>query len=123
MNPNDARPTLTLPKKYLSSRDGSLESAVQTVMIDAVSGHIFKPIIVMLGFSMAFAIPFSLFAIFPSWLENLPKSGGWLNSVKIILGYLELALCIKFLSMPDQAYHWGILNRKVFFSKTSLTLN
>ena len=58
---------------------------------------------------MAFAIPFSLFAIFPSWLESLPKSGGWLNSVKIVLGFLELALCIKFLSMPDQAYHWGCL--------------
>ncbi len=87
---------------------------VGTVMIDAVSGDILKPIIVMLGFSLAFAIPFSLFAIFPSWLENLPQSGGWLNSVKIILGFLELALCIKFLSMPDQAYHWGILDRNVF---------
>ena len=87
---------------------------VGTVMIDAVSGDILKPVIVMLGFSMAFAIPFSLFAIFPGWLENLPKSGGWLNSVKIVLGFLELALCIKFLSMPDQAYHWGILSRKIF---------
>ena len=87
---------------------------VGTVMIDAVSGDIIKPIIVMLGFSLAFAIPFSLFAIFPSWLENLPQSGGWLNSVKIVLGFLELALCIKFLSMPDQAYHWGLLSREVF---------
>tara|TARA_X000001036_G_scaffold252574_1_gene235072 strand:- start:10772 stop:12667 length:1896 start_codon:yes stop_codon:yes gene_type:complete len=87
---------------------------VGTVMIDAVSGHVIKPIIVMLGFSLAFAIPFSLFAIFPSWLENLPQSGGWLNSVKIVLGFLELALCIKFLSMPDQAYHWGLLSREVF---------
>ena len=89
---------------------------VGTVMIDAVSGDILKPIVVMLGFSLAFAIPFSLFAIFPSWLENLPQSGGWLNSVKIILGFLELALCIKFLSMPDQAYHWGILDRNVFLA-------
>lgn len=87
---------------------------VGTVMIDAVAGNFIKPIIVMLGFSLAFAIPFSLFAIFPSWLESLPQSGGWLNSVKIILGFLELALCIKFLSMPDQAYHWGILGRNVF---------
>ena len=87
---------------------------VGTVMIDAVSGDIIKPIVVMLGFSLAFAIPFSLFAIFPSWLENLPQSGGWLNSVKIVLGFLELALCIKFLSMPDQAYHWGLLSREVF---------
>ena len=87
---------------------------VGTVMIDAVAGNFLKPIIVMLGFSLAFAIPFSLFAIFPSWLESLPQSGGWLNSVKIVLGFLELALCIKFLSMPDQAYHWGILGRNVF---------
>tara|TARA_A100001011_G_scaffold400779_1_gene518676 strand:- start:2710 stop:4665 length:1956 start_codon:yes stop_codon:yes gene_type:complete len=87
---------------------------VGTVMIDAVSGNIVQPIIVMLGFSIAFAIPFSLFAIFPGWLERLPKSGGWLNSVKIVLGFLELALCIKFLSMPDQAYHWGLLDRHVF---------
>jgi len=89
---------------------------VGTVMIDAVSGDILKPIVVMLGFSLAFAIPFSLFAIFPGWLENLPQSGGWLNSVKIILGFLELALCIKFLSMPDQAYHWGILGRNIFLT-------
>ena len=87
---------------------------VGTVMIDAVSGDIIKPIVVMLGFSIAFAIPFSLFAIFPSWLERLPQSGGWLNSVKVVLGFLELALCIKFLSMPDQAYHWGLLDRNVF---------
>tara|TARA_B100002051_G_C16697735_1_gene619136 strand:+ start:367 stop:1665 length:1299 start_codon:yes stop_codon:yes gene_type:complete len=68
----------------------------------------------MLGFSIAFAIPFSLFAIFPKWLESLPQSGGWLNSVKIVLGFLELALAIKFLSMPDQASHWGILPRDIF---------
>ena len=87
---------------------------VGTVMIDAVAGNFIKPIIVMLGFSIAFAVPFSLFAIFPSWLESLPQSGGWLNSVKVVLGFLELALCIKFLSMPDQAYHWGILSRDTF---------
>ena len=87
---------------------------VGTVMIDAISGDVLKPVVMMLGFSLAFAIPFSLFAIFPGWLETLPQSGGWLNSVKIVLGFLELALCIKFLSMPDQAYHWGILSREVF---------
>ena len=57
-----------------------------------------------------------MFAIFPSWLENLPQSGGLLNSLKIVLGFLELALCIKFLSMTDQAYHWGLLSRKVFLA-------
>ena len=87
---------------------------VGTVIIDSISGDFWGPIIAMLGFSIAFAIPFSLFAIFPKWLENLPQSGGWLNSVKIVLGFLELALAIKFLSMPDQAYHWGILPRDVF---------
>ncbi len=87
---------------------------VGTVMIDAVSGDFWGPIIAMFGFSLAFAIPFSFFAIFPSWLENLPKSGGWLNTIKVVLGFAELALAIKFLSMPDQAYHWGILPRNVF---------
>ncbi len=87
---------------------------VGTVMIDAVAGNFLKPIIVMLGFSLAFAIPFSMFAIFPSWLESLPQSGGWLNTVKVILGFLELALALKFLSMPDQAYNWGILSRETF---------
>ena len=87
---------------------------VGTVMIDAMSGSFWGPIVAMLGFSLAFAIPFSLFAIFPSWLQSLPKSGGWLNSVKVVLGFLELGLAIKFLSMPDLAYHWGILPRDIF---------
>jgi thiol:disulfide interchange protein DsbD len=68
----------------------------------------------MFGFSLAFALPFTLFAIFPSWLSNLPKSGGWLNSVKVVLGFLELALGLKFLSIADQTYHWGILDREVY---------
>ena len=87
---------------------------VGTVMIDAMSGSFWEPIVAMFGFSLAFAIPFSLFAIFPSWLQSLPKSGGWLNSVKVVLGFLELGLAIKFLSMPDLAYHWGILPRNIF---------
>ena len=87
---------------------------VGTVMIDAMSGSFWGPIVAMLGFSLAFAIPFSLFAIFPSWLQSLPASGGWLNSVKVVLGFLELGLAIKFLSMPDLAYHWGILPRDIF---------
>jgi thiol:disulfide interchange protein DsbD len=68
----------------------------------------------MFGFSAALAIPFTLFAIFPSWLKEMPKSGGWLNSVKVSLGFLELALAFKFLSNVDLAYHWGLLNRDIF---------
>src|SRR5690606_38468573 len=60
---------------------------------------------------LAFAIPFALFAIFPQWLKDLPKSGGWLNAVKVTLGLFELALALKFLSIADQTYHWGILDR------------
>jgi thiol:disulfide interchange protein DsbD len=70
----------------------------------------------MFGFSLAFALPFTLFAIFPSWLSNLPKSGGWLNSVKVVLGFLELALGLKFLSIADMTYHWGILDREVYLA-------
>jgi thioredoxin-related protein len=68
----------------------------------------------MLGFSLALAIPFALFAMFPSWLSALPKSGGWLNSVKVTLGFLELALALKFLSNVDLAYHWHWFDREVF---------
>ena len=65
----------------------------------------------MFSYSLAFAIPFALFAMFPGWLKELPKSGGWLNTVKVTLGLLELALCLKFLSIADQTYHWGLLDR------------
>jgi thiol:disulfide interchange protein DsbD len=67
----------------------------------------------MFSYSFAFAIPFTLFAIFPEWLKSMPKSGGWLTSVKITLGLLELALALKFFSIADQAYHWGLLDREV----------
>ena len=70
----------------------------------------------MLGFSLAFAIPFALFAAFPQWLSSLPKSGGWLNAVKVVLGFLELALALKFLSVADQVYHWGLLDREVYLA-------
>jgi thiol:disulfide interchange protein DsbD len=70
----------------------------------------------MFGFSLAFALPFTLFALFPGWLSRLPKSGGWLNSVKVVLGFLELALGLKFLSVADQTYHWGILDREVYLA-------
>src|SRR5690606_40032011 len=70
----------------------------------------------MLGFSFALAIPFVLFAMFPSMMKSLPKSGGWLNSVKVVLGFLELALAMKFLSNVDLAYNWQILDREVFLA-------
>ena len=70
----------------------------------------------MAAFSSAFAVPFTLFAAFPQWLKNLPRSGGWLNSVKVVLGFLEIALALKFLSMADQVYHWHLLDREVFLS-------
>ena len=89
---------------------------VGTVLIESAQGQILKPVIGMLGFSLAFAVPFTLFAIFPEWMQSLPQSGGWLNSVKVILGFLELALSIKFLSIADQTYHWGILDREVYLA-------
>ncbi len=82
----------------------------------ASSGAVVAPAVGMTGFAIALAVPFALFALFPSWLGNLPKSGGWLNSVKVVLGFLELALALKFLSVADLAYGWGILDREVFLS-------
>lgn len=87
---------------------------VGTVVVQAVGGQILKPVVGMLGFSLAFAIPFTLFAFFPSWLNKMPKSGGWLNSVKVVIGFIELAFALKFLNVPDQTYHWGILDREVY---------
>ena len=89
---------------------------VGTILVESAGGQVVKPIIGMLGFSLAFAIPFTLFAFFPSLLSNLPKSGGWLNSVKVVLGFLELALGLKFLSIADQTYHWGILDREIYLA-------
>lgn len=78
------------------------------------SGSMMGPTVIMLGFSIALAFPFMLFAVFPSWLNSLPQSGGWLNSVKVVLGLLEIALSLKFLSMVDLAYHWDFLTREIF---------
>jgi len=89
---------------------------VGAILVESAGGQILKPIVGMFGFSLAFALPFTLFALFPSWLNNLPKSGGWLNSVKVVLGFLELALGLKFLSVADQTYHWGILDREVYLA-------
>jgi thiol:disulfide interchange protein len=86
---------------------------VGSVLFLTGQGEIIKPILSMFAYSLAFAIPFTLFAIFPEWIKGLPKSGGWLNSVKVVLGFLELALCLKFFSIADQAYHWGLLDRDV----------
>lgn len=72
------------------------------------------PFTVMLGFSTALALPFGLFAAFPGWLNSLPKSGGWMNSVKVVLGFLELALALKFLSVADMTMHWGVLPYEIF---------
>uniref|UniRef100_UPI004048A7F3 cytochrome c biogenesis protein CcdA n=6 Tax=Roseivirga sp. TaxID=1964215 RepID=UPI004048A7F3 len=89
---------------------------VGTILIESFQGQVMKPVVGMLGFSGAFAIPFTLFAIFPGMLKELPKSGGWLNSVKVVLGFIELALGFKFLSVADQAYHWGLLDRDIYIS-------
>lgn len=86
---------------------------VGNVVVLSAGGQIIKPVLAMFSYSLAFSIPFTLFAIFPEWIKSLPKSGGWLNSVKVTLGFLELALCLKFLSIADQAYHWGLLDRDV----------
>jgi len=89
---------------------------VGAILVESAGGQILKPIVGMFGFSLAFAMPFTLFALFPGWLNNLPKSGGWLNSVKVVLGFLELALGLKFLSVADQTYHWGLLDREVYLA-------
>ena len=89
---------------------------VGTVLIKSTSGEFWTPMVTMLAFSIAFALPFTLLALFPSLLKNLPKSGGWLNSVKVVLGFIEVALGFKFLSVADQTYHWGILDREVYLA-------
>ncbi len=89
---------------------------VGSAIIKSMQGEIMTPIIVMLVFSIVFAIPFTIFAFAPSLLKKLPKSGGWLNSVKVVLGFIELALGMKFLSVADQTYHWGILDREVYLA-------
>lgn len=88
---------------------------IGTLLVQAAAmGSLFGPAIGMFGFALALAIPFSVFAIFPNMLQSMPKSGGWLNSVKVVLGFLELALALKFLSVADLAYGWRILDREVF---------
>lgn len=91
--------------------------AIGLVLVDAVTkGERLAPAVVMLGFSLAIALPFTLFALFPSALKSLPKSGGWLNSVKVVLGFIEIAFALKFLSNVDLAYHWNWFDREIFLS-------
>lgn len=88
---------------------------IGTLLVQAATmGELLGPAIGMFGFALALAIPFALFAMFPGWMKSLPSSGGWLNSVKVTLGFLELALALKFLSNVDLAYHWKLFDREVF---------
>ncbi|MCZ2278449.1 MAG: thioredoxin family protein [Bacteroidia bacterium] len=90
---------------------------IGTLLVEAAQGRSYLgPLIGMSGFALSLALPFALFAAFPGWMNSLPKSGGWLNTVKISLGFLELALAFKFLSNVDLTYHWGILYREIFIA-------
>ena len=89
---------------------------VGSVIISSTSGGVWMPIITMAAFALAFALPFTILAWFPSLLKNLPKSGGWLNSVKVVLGFIEVALGLKFLMTADQTMHWGLLDREVYLA-------
>ena len=89
---------------------------VGTVLIKSTEGEFWAPMVTMLAFSVAFALPFTILALFPSLLKKLPKSGGWLNSVKVVLGFIEIALGLKFLSVADQTYHWHLLDREVYLA-------
>ncbi len=90
---------------------------IGTLLVEAArGGSYFGPAVGMTGFALALALPFALFAMFPGWLNSLPKSGGWLNSVKVTLGFVEIALAMKFLSTVDLAYHWGFLKRELFLA-------
>ncbi len=89
---------------------------VGTVLIKSTQGEFWTPMVTMLAFSVAFALPFTILALFPALLKKLPKSGGWLNSVKVVLGFIEVALGLKFLSVADQTYHWHLLDREVYLA-------
>lgn len=89
---------------------------VGSLLIEAVGGKFLKPLLGMASFGLGLSLPFMVFAIFPSFLTGLPKSGGWLNSVKVVLGFIEVAFAFKFLSIADVVYHWRILDREVFLA-------
>lgn len=130
---------LTLPSKWTNKMDSKVDSTtgylsiffmaftlclvsfsctgpiIGTLLVEAASTSNFvSPAIGMFGFALALAIPFALFAVFPTMLKSMPKSGGWMNTVKVVLGFLELALALKFLSVADLAYGWRIMDREVF---------
>lgn len=86
------------------------------VALGAAGGSFVKPIIGMLGFSLGIAVPFTFFALFPGVLSKLPKSGSWMNTLKVVLAFIELAFALKFINVPDQTYHWGILDREVYLA-------
>ena len=98
-----------------------------SLLVGALNGGAFQLTVAMAGFGLALGLPFALFALFPNWLSSLPKSGGWMNTVKIVFGFVELALALKFISNADLVKHWGLLKREVFFglwiiTGTALTL-
>lgn len=132
---------ITLPSKWSNAVDGKAEKTSGLISIFlmaftlalvsfsctgpiigfllvevSTTGSVLAPAIGMLGFAIALALPFTLFALFPSWLKSMPKSGGWMNVVKVTLGFLELAFALKFLSVADLAYGWGILDRETFLA-------
>ncbi len=89
---------------------------VGALLVEAASGDVLRPTIGMFGFGLAFALPFTLFALFPSWMNKMPKSGGWLNSVKVVLGFIMLAFSLKFASVVDTVYGLGILSRDIYLA-------
>lgn len=130
---------IVLPSKWVSSSDSKVDRGgalaafflglttvlvsfsctgpiVGALLVEAASGDVLRPTIGMFGFGLAFALPFTLFALFPSWLNKMPKSGGWLNSVKVVLGFIMLAFSLKFASTVDTVYNLGILSRDVYLA-------
>jgi thiol:disulfide interchange protein DsbD len=89
---------------------------VGALLVEAASGDVLRPTVGMFGFGLAFALPFTLFALFPSWMKKMPKSGGWLNSVKVVLGFIMLAFSLKFASVVDTVYGLGILSRDIYLA-------
>jgi thiol:disulfide interchange protein DsbD len=130
---------MVLPSKWVSSSDSKVDRGgalaafflgvttvlvsfsctgpiVGALLVEAASGDVLRPTIGMFGFGLAFALPFTLFALFPSWMQKMPKSGGWLNSVKVVLGFIMLAFSLKFASTVDTVYNLGILSRDVYLA-------
>lgn len=130
---------IVLPSKWVSSTDSKVDKGgalaafflglttvlvsfsctgpiVGALLVEAASGDVLRPTIGMFGFGLAFALPFTLFALFPSWMNKMPKSGGWLNSVKVVLGFIMLAFSLKFASTVDTVYKLGILSRDIYLA-------